>query len=746
MSLWGAAPVLLVALLGGAGQTSDATPTTLASTSAVLAQTGAHTWQTTVQLNNVGTSCPQDKTSYVLETSRPDRVYGASQVDPVMAGSGYKSPPKTCVAVTVTFSGLPQAPGSAVLEFGAGEASASSVQLTVSRNITLIEYLVVPLITGVVMVALLVLLILLIVRIYDWNGLRIAPFRYQPDPGSPLTKKRLRPDRDFWTRSVSATGAWTVNDSWATNIATVVALLATVLTTTTAANSLFPGVPLDRFSLVNVAAGVIVAAVPLAFGIAYAWWIDRDQGITNDSLIAPTMEMPADCEVELHVPTTVTYRPERARLPRWLVQGQPLLLPGDGRLTLRNGGNRCLATAHGPSGLLGGTHVILLAGTAVTHPEGPARTTLHAALEVKLAEGTRVARGFGPWVRIPAGERVTIGDGTKVTPGLAAGRPIILPDGAMATVKEAADFASPGIVNWADRTVTLLGGKQTSAILRQGADDAPAGTQVTLPSGVSVTVCDPAQQAAPAQPVMVEVKAPAGAVLTTPGGAIMGPGPDPGKWSTLLKDGGKIQVPLQSVIKIHVYPGGVVALPGGSDVVVTGESYFEITSCASVLPVAGDEQGPGLQSGAGKDGPPDANLEFPVYGTGPAGGKITVTGTAEIRFPAQMALTTPRRDDFIFKNERHVTIPQASGTLIGNMWLVIGAALMTMFGVGAEIGIAGTLAFLSDATTIWQWVVVVFLGAVAAFTVSYGATAIRSLADPQPGSSLSGTPGTSFTL
>ncbi len=160
----------------------------------------------------------------------------------------------------------------------------------------------------------------------------------------------------------------------------------------------------------------------------------------------------------------------------------------------------------------------------------------------------------------------------------------------------------------------------------------------------------------------------------------------------------------------------------------------------------GPADDPGQHDGPGKDGHPDVNLEFPVYGIGPTGGKITVTGTAEIKFPAHMALTTPRQDDFTFKNKRRVTIPQASGTLIANMPLVITAALITMFGVGAEIGVAGTLTFLSDATSAWQWVMVGFIAAVAVFTVYYGATAIRALADPQPGSSLSGTSGNSFTL
>lgn len=769
-----------------AGQAQGAPSISLASTSAVLAPVGADTWRTTVLLDNVGTSCPLNKGSYLLETSRPDHVFRAAGVAAVVTGNGSKSQPNTCVAVTVTFSGLTEAPQSAALEYSAGGASPSSVQLTVSRGITLFEYLAVPVITGLAMVAFLMLLILYVVRIYGWDGSRIRPFRYRADNGSQESKKKFGPNGDFWNRTVSATGAWTVSDSWATNIATVVAVLTAVLTTTAAANSLFPGVALDRFSLVNVAAGAITAAVPLAFGILYARWIDRYRGITADSLIAPTMTRPDRCKVKLQEPTTVTYHPKRAGLWQWLVQDRPIRLSPEDRLALPYDDTRCLATAFGQLLPPEGTCVTLLAGTAVTQAGGPAderddaehlRTTLRAALEVTLEEGTPVERGFSPWVRIPAGGKVTISNGAKVPHGLVADRPIILPDGAIAGLgaiakRKPKDWASAATQNWPGRTVTLLGGKETRATLCSRVGGALAGTEVTLPSGVSVTVCDAAPaavDAAPAEPTVVAVDAPAGAGLVAPGGAIIGPGEEPVGWSTRLKDGGKIEVPPQSTINVYAYPGGVLALPAGSDVVVAGPSYFEITSGTSVLVVAGDNlaapakteaspekpghahqgstDGSGQHNGPGKDDQPYVNLEFPVCGIAPTGVKITATGTAEIKFPAHMALTTPRRDDFTFRDERHVTVPQAaSGTLMANMWLVIIAALITMFGVGAEVGVAGTLAFLSDAANAWQWVIVGFIAAVAVFTVYYGATAIRALADPQPGSSLSGTSGTSFTL
>lgn len=833
MSLWGAAPVLVVALLAGAGhagaghpgrvhdggQASAAHPArvelasvlayrapdaagqpptgpSLATTSAVIAPVGADKWQTTVLLNNTGTTCPpgsklRANSSYLLETSRPDHVFTATNVVPVMTGNGTKSQPNTCVAVTLTFAGLSQAPESAALEFEAGQASPSSVQLTVSRPVSLLVYLVVPLVAGVAMVALLMFLILYVVRIYDWDGSRLLPFRYGPQE-----RERLRPNRDFWHRTVSASGAWTVNDSWATNIATGVAVLTAVLTTTTAANSLFPGVALDRFALVTVVAGGIVTAVPLAFGILYARWIERYRGITADCLITPAMKLPPGCEVTVQEDTDVTWHPMGRGLRHLLVQDQSIKLTAnnsEGQLKMPRADSRwCIAAVSGQVSLSAGSAVTLLAGTAFRPPGSPpsggqqatpSRTTLIKAVTVKLPRETSGAPAFSQWVRIPPGETVTIEDEANAPHGLAVGTAITLPEGAIAIYAE----QSPGTPEQDSResaarkavlldgTVTLLGGQETRATLCSPVENAPAGAEVTLPSGVEVKVSQPIPDApaAPRQPAVeavdatVAVKVPAGAVITAPGGAVLGTADDPGGWSTLLKAGGKIQVPLKSTINIHAYGGTVLALPGGSDVAVAGESYFKIISRAGAIAIVGDdlvspakaatgEETPGAapqgtgpargQSTPDKPDKPDQVLESPVYGIWSAGAKITVAGTAEVILPAQMALTAPRRDDFVLTEIRHVIVPQAGVSLVADMWLVVVAALITMFGVGAQVGVAGTLALLSDAATAGQWIMLAIIALAACFTVYYGATAIRALADPQPGSSLSGTSGSSFTL
>ncbi len=91
--------------------------------------------------------------------------------------------------------------------------------------------------------------------------------------------------------------------------------------------------------------------------------------------------------------------------------------------------------------------------------------------------------------------------------------------------------------------------------------------------------------------------------------------------------------------------------------------------------------------------------------------------------------------------------PQGANSFIGTMGMVILASLVTMIGIGIQLGIAGVLAIgLSEANTFGRWVAFFILVAAGIFTLAYSVTAIRTLADPQPGSSLSSTAGTSFTL
>src|SRR5204863_5576373 len=92
-------------------------------------------------------------------------------------------------------------------------------------------------------------------------------------------------------------------------------------------------------------------------------------------------------------------------------------------------------------------------------------------------------------------------------------------------------------------------------------------------------------------------------------------------------------------------------------------------------------------------------------------------------------------------------LPQPGGVLAASLWLVLATAVVTVFGIGAEIGIAGTLAFgLSAASGGWRWVMLGSAGLVAAAVLGYAVTALGAIAGPGPGSSTSARPRSSFTL
>jgi hypothetical protein len=78
--------------------------------------------------------------------------------------------------------------------------------------------------------------------------------------------------------------------------------------------------------------------------------------------------------------------------------------------------------------------------------------------------------------------------------------------------------------------------------------------------------------------------------------------------------------------------------------------------------------------------------------------------------------------------------------------MVIAAALVTMFGIGMQIGIAATLVGLSQADGTGRVLMWLLLLVGTAFTLHYSVTSIGTLADPEPGSTLSTTTRSSFTL
>jgi hypothetical protein len=509
---WGAVPLLAAIVLGGAGTRAEAATSVsvagVGTASPVLRQVGTATWETTVLVSNISSSCAQATVQYRLATRPNGALITAGVPGPAETVAGTGSAGSAC-QVTVTFSNLKRVPTTAALVVDDSGASAS-VTLTVSRNVTLASYLGVPALVGGIAVGLYVLLLQLFVTTYDWPGLEHRLLGGQD-------RKYLLFDQAWWGHPVTGSGAWTAGDSWATNISTGLVVVGTFLAATTASSSLFPGVALDRFAIVNIVAGVFVVAAPLLFAILYAYFTARNPGPSADSVVK--------------------------------VQT--------------------------------GTHVIL---------------------------------------RVPSGATMTVVAAASVS-----------------------------------------GGSQ---------DSVPAGSSYLIPPGSAMAITP-------------EAVAPAVAVKT-------------------------------------------IAFSGTSDIGVLADTIVRV--------------------GPEGDSPVVAD-ELPTRIGVTDGAKITVTGTAGVNLPGGTVISGPRRPaGHPSRTDRWLLLPQGSSVLVGKMGFMIAANILTVFGIGAELGIAFVLAGFSDATGPWGGAIYAGLAVLASFVLGYAISATRAMANPQPGSALSAQAGTSFTL
>jgi hypothetical protein len=288
----------------------------------------------------------------------------------------------------------------------------------------------------------------------------------------------------------------------------------------------------------------------------------------------------------------------------------------------------------------------------------------------------------------------------------------------------------------------------------------PRGSEVpvTIAAETSATLTAPATamltdvSLAPSASMAV----PSGASLTVPGGATVSSPDASAAGARQVKVGETIQVPPGTCI--HVLAGSVMTVPGTSDITVDPGGTLLITrnennennenngsngsNRSLVIPSDAVAPLPGAKSAG------DATLSYPVRIAVPAGAKITVTGIADIMLPRGTQSTVPYHRNRPLSAPHSLQVPPGSGVVItGNLAMVLVAAVITMFGIGAELGIIGVLAYdLSEATLTWRCWMLVAVALAAVLLVGYAASAIRATADPRPGSSLSAAQGTSFTL
>ena len=792
MRLWGVTPFLAAALLGGAGthqapvhdavRTSAAyravhqgpalrsaggsasvarkgtksnaatTPPSLATATAVLNRISPGEWQTTVLVDGAGTRCP-GPARYWLETTALNGTFRAASA--ASAGARQQGSPVLC-DITLTFTGPAQIPATATLVLAEG-ATPSSAVLTVVRVVSLSEYLLIPIAVGAGMVLLLLLSVLQFVKSYGRKGDQLSPF------GSA-----------FWKSSISASGAWTVGDSWATNIVAIVAVLGTILGITSAANSLFPGVGLDRFVILNTIAGGIAAAAPLVFGVLYARWTAKNPGLTVDAQVRQpvTACLAGTCSATLQPGISLTLpgnevrrlrhraevilkkgapvRPASPGLFRLagepeatLPKGSLITLPKGARIRLPGGEQRALADA--VSAQLGAdAQVVLGRHPSVTPLDRMAAALPSGTLAVKVTKDTEIALPEFPAAQVMAGATVSL---------------------AAAAV---AAFRADPVLALADQKITFPG--ETLVSFSQTTPDVLAGTLVAVPAAARATLGKDATATLPGiKPgPRPKVTAQAGAAIIAAGGAVIetiksparpDAADDPGQQSAQVEAGHTVQVPPGSEFAIHAL--GPIGLPGGSDIVVTGSCIIEIIEISEIseageageaggaLIVAGSDIAPLPHALQPDKAPPqdDVTLRLPVRMTAHVSAKITPADAANFALSAQSTVRSPRRAPFTLPADLHIELPQSSSMLVANMCLVMISAVVTIFGIGAEIGIAGVLAVdLSDANAAGRWIAFIACVIIGLFVLYYSTTAIRTLADPQPGSSISARPGTSFTL
>ena len=244
------------------------------------------------------------------------------------------------------------------------------------------------------------------------------------------------------------------------------------------------------------------------------------------------------------------------------------------------------------------------------------------------------------------------------------------------------------------------------------------------------------------------IAVPSGASITVLGGAKIGaPGKEFG-----VKAGGTIPAPPCSEITIK--SGTILGLPGGTAVVIGPQGT--LTMDTNTLIAASDlgsmqsprRRGPRLFRREPQTRPvADTTVQAGTPITVITGATATVTGVADVRLPGGTTIVAPDHRGIQLEKDTPILVPSSSNMIAANMRSLLFAAALTTFAIGTEISLIATLAIhFSRANMdghIAAWVMAVI---VAAILTLYGATAIRALAEPTPGSSLSAGSATSFTL
>ena len=577
---------------------------------------------------------------------------------------------------------------------GGHPAAGASAAATTSPNVTTFDYLAIPAITGAGIALLSFLLSVWLIR-------RNSKTAHSKNDGN--TEQRSARGwpalRDSLQRPILGAGAWTANDSWATNISTGLVVVAAVVAATTTPNgTLFPAtLALDQFSLVNIVAGFFVAVAPVVFGILYSSFTVRNPGLIADATVkvpglrAATVNVPSGASITVVTDTTMA---DSAGWATVRGGGSYQIPPGTAIAVLTG----VSAAAHTcvDAGRLAFLEAIATAGVPAAAPMETDVRTLTLAVEQAFV------RAVMPPLDVPSEER--------------AARTVIEPALQAALTDERIRAAADALVAHAARRHRWYQARKVAAArqaLTRAMTEAVPPISGLTPNGAVAYAGGADIAVLPGSTICLS--------------ALAGPRTGTtGTWTIQASD-------------VLAQPSAPSGPSGPAERHEPHEQARQIPRPARhVRLVQVVPQAP--------PAPADAPLTQPILIDAPGGAKITVTGAADLSLPQGTVISAPRRPDYTLPRPRQLMAPQGTNLIVASLGIILSVNILTMFGIGEELGIAGVLAAFSNANASDLGYITAALAVIAIVVIVYAGTATRAMADPQPGSSISSQTGASFTL
>ena len=262
---------------------------------------------------------------------------------------------------------------------------------------------------------------------------------------------------------------------------------------------------------------------------------------------------------------------------------------------------------------------------------------------------------------------------------------------------------------------------------------APADATVTLRAAATLTV-------------------PSGASIAVPGGAAI---ESADHEEIRVKAGGTIPVSPGTCVTIGsgtlmgLPSGPAVAIGAGGTLTMNAATWIAASDLVPAPPPAGHAGHRFRRAPQALQVPSPADKQVHVADriTVTTGAVASVVGVADIHLGADTTILAPGYRGMQLKNAMSITVPSNSNVIAAGMRSLLSAAAVTTFGIATEIGVVAVLAIryarLTGPAHAAAWVIPAVAGI---GLIVYGATAIRALADPTPGSSMGAGSGTSFTL